>query len=138
MNTTNEIQIAAEEFGRATAHLIQAIFSSQAGPKPQADPDQIQPAPKPPTPPSIPPLQSKWTTEPVKIGYTSGMQPEFGRWQDVQRLFGIKRGKLYEMINAGLVKSISLRRKGQKHSCRLVHLDSVREYLWGQMDEQDS
>ena len=24
--------------------------------------------------------------------------PEFGRWQDVQRLFGIKRGTLYNLI----------------------------------------
>jgi hypothetical protein len=54
---------------------------------------------------------------------------EFGRWQDVQRLFGIKRGTLYNMLAEGKVKSVSMRRKGNKHGCRLFHLASIRDYL---------
>ena len=58
------------------------------------------------------------------------MQPEFVRVIDVQRLFGIRRGHLYQLIGAGAVKSVCLRRKpGAKTGVRLVHFQSVRDYL---------
>jgi len=59
--------------------------------------------------------------------------PEFGRVQDVQRLFGIKRGILYRMINEGKVKSVCLREPGNKLGVRLIHLASVRDYINQQM-----
>lgn len=55
--------------------------------------------------------------------------PEFGRWRDVERLFGIKRGTLYNLLAEGKVKSISMRRKGSKHGCRLFYLPGISEYL---------
>jgi hypothetical protein len=72
------------------------------------------------------------TTQPFKIPVNDGapqILPEFGRWQDVQRLFGIKRGTLYNLINEGKIKSVILRRKGNVHGCRLIHLESVSQYL---------
>jgi hypothetical protein len=70
------------------------------------------------------------TTEPVKLTSPGNAPlPEFGRWQDVQRLFGIKRGTLYNLINEGKVKSVLLRRKGNIHGCRLIHLASLSQYL---------
>jgi hypothetical protein len=81
------------------------------------------------------------TTEPITLANTSNATntlPEFGRWQDVQRLFGIKRGTLYNLINEGKVKSVLLRRKGNIHGCRLIHLASLSQYLNGLLETQQS
>ena len=64
------------------------------------------------------------------------MLPEFGRWRDVQRLFGIKRGTLYNLVAEGRVKSISMRRKGNAHGCRLFYLPGISHYLNSLMLEQ--
>jgi hypothetical protein len=58
-----------------------------------------------------------------------GVMPEFGRWRDVEELFGIKRGTLYNLMAEGKIKSVSIRRRGNVHGCRLIHLQSVRDYL---------
>lgn len=80
-----------------------------------------------------------FTTEPITVANTNNATntlPEFGRWQDVQRLFGIKRGTLYNLVNEGQIKSVALRRRGNVHGCRLFHLASISEYLNGLMQEQ--
>jgi len=72
------------------------------------------------------------TTEPIATQNAPvpvSQLPEFGRWQDVQRLFGIKRGTLYNLIAEGKVKSVSMRRKGNVHGVRLFYLQSIRDYL---------
>ena len=78
-----------------------------------------------------------FTTNPVEAGNCSNILPEFGRWRDVERLFGIKRGTLYNLIEEGCVKSVTLRLKGNIHGCRLFYLPSVREYLHRLMNEQN-
>ena len=62
---------------------------------------------------------------------------EFGRIRDVERLFGIKRGVLYRLIQRGLVRSVVLREAGRATGCRLVHLASVRAYLHELMAAQN-
>jgi hypothetical protein len=70
------------------------------------------------------------TTDPISVASPSiAALPEFGRWRDVERHFGIKRGTLYNLINEGKIKSVMLRRKGNVHGCRLIHLASVSQYL---------
>ena len=70
------------------------------------------------------------TTAPVELtSLLTAPLPEFGRWRDVERLFGIKRGTLYNLMAEGKVKSVVLRRKGNLHGCRLIHLASVSQYL---------
>jgi hypothetical protein len=77
------------------------------------------------------------TTTEVKVqGDISAPFPEFGRWRDVQRLFGIKRGTLYNLMADGKVKSVVLRRTGNVHGCRLFHLASVSQYLNDQLQTQ--
>ena len=66
----------------------------------------------------------------------SSLLPEFGRWRDVQRLFGIKRGTLYNLIAEGKIKSVVMRRKGNVHGCRLIHLASISQYLNGLLETQ--
>ena len=56
-------------------------------------------------------------------------RPEWLRPKDVPKYFGIGRSKIYELIAAGRVKSVSLRKRGQKHGTRLVSYDSVAAFL---------
>ena len=80
------------------------------------------------------------TTETITVANTNNSTalPEFGRWQDVQRLFGIKRGTLYNLVNEGQIKSVCLRRRGNVHGCRLFHLASINDYLNSLMSQQQS
>jgi len=45
------------------------------------------------------------------------------------RLFGLSKPKLYELINNGAIRSVSLREKGQRRGTRLLCPHSVREYI---------
>jgi hypothetical protein len=56
-------------------------------------------------------------------------KPEWIRPKDVPRLFGIGRSRIYELISEGLIKSVSLRQRGQKHGTRLISYDSLATYL---------
>ena len=56
-------------------------------------------------------------------------RPEWLRPKDIPKFFGIGRSKVYELITDGKVKSISLRKRGQKHGTRLVSYDSLANYL---------
>ena len=56
-------------------------------------------------------------------------RPEWLRPKDIPKFFGIGRSKTYEVITDGKVKSISLRKRGQKHGTRLVSYDSLANYL---------
>ena len=81
------------------------------------------------------------TTEPIAAPINVSATPmlaEFGRWQDVQRLFGIKRGTLYNLLAEGKVKSVSMRRKGNKHGCRLFYLPGISEFLHSMLEAQSA
>ena len=69
------------------------------------------------------------TIEPVAVGNTNQTLPEFVRVNDVQRLFGVKRGILYRWIGEGKVKSVLIREQGNIQGIRLIHLASVRDYI---------
>jgi hypothetical protein len=56
-------------------------------------------------------------------------RPEWLRPKDVPKHFGIGRSKAYELIADGAVKSVSLRKRGQKHGTRLISYDSLAAYL---------
>lgn len=56
-------------------------------------------------------------------------RPEWLRPKEVPKHFGIGRSKIYELIATGKVKSVSLRKRGQKHGTRLVSYDSLSAYL---------
>jgi hypothetical protein len=79
--------------------------------------------------PSKPHQTQLYTLNPVEPADPSELQPEFCRMGDLRKLFGITRSMGYLLMNEGLIRTVSLRRPGQKFSVRLVHLASVREYL---------
>ena len=74
-------------------------------------------------------VDAKLTTAPVEPGASGSIVPEFIRIPDVERFSGVKRGHTYALINAGLIKSVCLRKPGAKTGVRLVHLQSLRDYL---------
>lgn len=59
----------------------------------------------------------------------SDQRPEWLRPNQIPIYFGIGRSKAYELIADGKVKSVSLRKRGQKHGTRLVSFDSIAAYL---------
>jgi len=50
--------------------------------------------------------------------------------------WGIKRSLAYTLMEEGLIKGVSLRRKGALRGKRLFDVASVREYLRKQMEAQ--
>ena len=71
----------------------------------------------------------QFTTAPVTAGNFSGTLQEFGRYPDVQRHFGVKRGITYQWIRAGLIKSVVIRKPGARAGIRLIHMQSVRDFI---------
>ena len=75
----------------------------------------------------------KFTTAPVQPSHCD--KPEFGRTADVQHMFGIKRGTLYNLLQDGKIKGVLLRVRGQKSGVRLFDLDSIRRFIYSQMEQ---
>jgi hypothetical protein len=67
------------------------------------------------------------TSAPGAFDSTTGVLPEWGRWRDVQRLFGIKRGTLYNLKAERKVRS------SRVLGCRLFDLASVRAHVLAQI-----
>ena len=63
-----------------------------------------------------------------------GLDSEFCRPGDCNRLFGLKRGMVYGLEKEGLIKTVSLRRPGQIKGVKLVHVGSVRAFLHDRMN----
>ena len=77
--------------------------------------------------------QSQMTSATVAAGDVRGVMPEFGRCQDLQRLFGLKRGSAYNLLAAGKIRGCVIRIKGQKSGVRLFDMDSVRQFIRAEM-----
>lgn len=61
---------------------------------------------------------------PVKIGEAEWLSPG-----QVSRIFGVPRSTLYDWINRGHIRSSSFRERHQRHGKRLIHVQSVRDYI---------
>jgi hypothetical protein len=85
------------------------------------------------------PLAQNLTAAPIEPGASGSSKqldalygpvlPEYGRFPDVERIFGVKRGLAYRAINNGDIKSVVIRENGKKTGARLIHLQSVRDWL---------
>jgi len=75
----------------------------------------------------------EFTTTPIEASSVSN-SPEFIDARGMRQMFGISRTATYDLINDGLIKSVSLRRKGRARGRRLFDVASVREYLKGCYD----
>ena len=66
---------------------------------------------------------------PTPGGETPAQRPEWIRPKSMPHYFGIGRTRTYELIADGKIKSITLRKRGQKHGTRLISYDSVTDDL---------
>lgn len=57
------------------------------------------------------------------------MNPEYIRLKDVPRLFGLGRTTAYELIASNKIRTVSLRKPGQRHGTRLISYSSLKDYL---------
>ena len=66
------------------------------------------------------------TTAPLTA---SSGAPEFLDTDGLRAVFGIKRSLAYDLLGLGLIRGVSLRRKGRTRGKRLFDAASVRAYL---------
>ena len=59
--------------------------------------------------------------------YVQEGEVEWGRIPDVEKRFGIRRSKLYELIGCGAIRSSCLRRKGAKTGEAVILKESSHE-----------
>lgn len=57
------------------------------------------------------------------------LKPEWIRVKDVPKFFGLGRTATYELIAANKIKTVSMRKRGQKHATRLISYDSLSALL---------
>jgi hypothetical protein len=74
------------------------------------------------------------TTAPVT---TSFPDAEFTDSPGAYRIFSLKRTYLYLLEKEGLIRGVSLRRRGTGRGKRLWSIDSIRSYLASQMEKGD-
>ncbi len=79
----------------------------------------------------------KTTTAPARAGDCTGTAPEFGRIPDVTRLFGLRRGTIYNLLALGRIRGVLLRAHGAKSGIRLIDLASVRDYIRRCQEERE-
>jgi hypothetical protein len=78
------------------------------------------------------------TTSPVSVAQASATQdPEFLDAAGLQSRFGIKRSLAYVLLGDGLIRGVSLRRRGQLRGKRLFDVGSVRTFLAKQQMESE-
>lgn len=75
------------------------------------------------------------TSDAVKAAPLNEIEPEFVDFGGLYRMFGIRRSHAYVLADRGHIKSVSLRRPGSVKGRRLFHVQSVREYLAQQMED---
>ena len=75
------------------------------------------------------------TTTPVTPGDFSDTAKEFGRTKDVERIFSVKRGTLYNAEKLGLVRGVLLRLRGQKSGVKLWDMRSIEKWIRGEMQK---
>lgn len=79
----------------------------------------------------------EFTTTPIEASSVTN-SPEFIDSKGMRQMFGISRTATYDLINDGLIKSVSLRRKGRARGRRLFDVASVRNYLMRCYDPRES
>jgi DNA invertase Pin-like site-specific DNA recombinase len=62
---------------------------------------------------------------------------EFGRFADIQRIFGLSRGTIYNLLKAGKINGHTLRIKGATSRARLIEIASVRAYIKSQTEKPE-
>lgn len=75
------------------------------------------------------------TTQPVQPGDFRDVKKEFGRTRDVEQVYSVKRGSLYNAEKLGLVRGVLLRLRGQKSGVKLWDMASIEDWIRSQIGE---
>jgi hypothetical protein len=78
--------------------------------------------------------RKQFTSAPVEPGKVGNQPPEFIRPADARKLFGLSRTYCYLLIGTGKIQTVSLRRPGAKTGIRLIHFQSLKDFLTAQME----
>jgi len=74
------------------------------------------------------------TTQHLSIGAVQVAGPEFVGYQEARMMFGLSRTHLYKLGKEGLVRTVSLRGRGNTRGRRLYSVDSIRALLNASVD----
>ncbi len=76
----------------------------------------------------------QWTIAPVLAANNDPVRPEWIRIpsQGECRYTSLRRTYMHGLVRSGAVKSVLLRRKGMKSGIRLIHLQSLLDYIESQ------
>lgn len=77
------------------------------------------------------------TAAPIQAPSDQSIKPEWLRVRGAIQFSGIKRSKLYELMEEGRVKFITLRERGKQRGIRLISYDSLSGFLNGLLAEQE-
>ena len=69
---------------------------------------------------------------------TNALPREWLRIKEACEFSRLSKPKLYDLINRGLIKSVSLKERGQIKGTRLVSFDSLRDFLRSRMTGGES
>jgi hypothetical protein len=69
------------------------------------------------------------------IGHAAKYQPEFINHHQATALFGLSRSHLYQLVQSGKIKSVSLRERNKIKGKRLFVADSIRDFLTANIEE---
>jgi len=78
--------------------------------------------------------RKQFTAAPIEPGKVSNQPIEFCRTADCRALFGLSRTYLYQLIGTGKIKTVCLRRPGAKTGIRLIHFQSLKDFLTAQIE----
>jgi hypothetical protein len=68
-------------------------------------------------------------------GQAAQYQPEFINHHQATAIFGLSRSHLYQLVQSGKIKSVSLRERNKIKGKRLFIADSIREFLTANIEE---
>ena len=77
------------------------------------------------------------TTQPLISGavpVSGSLSPEFVGYQEARIMFALSRTHLYNLGKEGLVRTVSLRGRGNTRGRRLYSVDSIRAFLNASVD----
>ena len=69
------------------------------------------------------------------IGQVAQYRPEFINHHQATAIFGLSRSHLYQLVQSGKIKSVSLRERNKIKGKRLFIADSIREFLTANIQE---
>ena len=71
------------------------------------------------------------TTSPTPAGTAPAVDhhPEWLRVREACEYSRLSKAKLYQILNRGLIKSVSLRERGMIRGTRLISFDSLRDFI---------